>query len=155
MVQALTEKLIALPFECALQTIQYVMTLGAAGFLAFIQANIVELSVMVFMRVAVQPVNFRLQRVLKFRISVQQAQLSGSPVPIMTPELEAIGLMSDMLRLMYRFSVDALGSVISPIAVVVIYLFKCVRVSSHMRHGRPIPTARDARLARCAGQRAI
>jgi len=43
---------------------------------------------------------------------------------VLTPELEAIGLMSDMLRLMYRFSVDALGSVISPIAVVVIYLFR-------------------------------
>ena len=123
--QALTEKLIALPFECALQTIQYVMTLGADGFLSFIQANIVELALMVVMRIAVQPVNFKLQRVLKFRVAVQQAQLSGSPVPVMTPELEAIGLMSDMLRLMYRFSVDTLGSIISPIAVVVIYLFKC------------------------------
>lgn len=124
--QALTEKLIALPFECALQTIQYVMTLGAAGFLAFIQANAVELAVMFFMRIAVQPVNFRLQRILKFRIAVQQAQRSGAPVPVMTPELEAIGMMSDMLRLMYRFSVDTLGSVVSPIAVIVIYLFRCV-----------------------------
>jgi len=124
LMQALTEKLIALPFECALQTIQYVMTLGAAGFLAFIQANVVELSVMVFLRVAVQPVNFRVQRLLRFRIAVQQAQRSGAPVPVMTPELEAIGIMSDMLRLMYRFSVDALGSVISPIAVVIIFLFR-------------------------------
>lgn len=122
--QALTEKLIALPFECALQTIQYVMTLGAAGFLAFIQANAVELAVMFFMRIAVQPVNFRLQRILKFKIAVQQAQRSGAPVPVMTPELEAIGVMSDMLRLMYRFSVDTLGSVVSPIAVVVIWLFR-------------------------------
>ena len=38
----LTEKLIALPFECALQTAQFVMTLGAAGFLPFIQAFMLE-----------------------------------------------------------------------------------------------------------------
>lgn len=122
--KALTEKLVALPFECALQTTQYVMTLGAAGFLQFINANIVELSVMVFMRVAVHPVKFKLQRLLKFKIAAQQAQRSGAAVPIMTPELEAIGLMSDMLNLMYRFSVDTLGSIISPIAVVVLYLFR-------------------------------
>lgn len=59
--QALTEKMVALPFECGLQTIQYVMTLGATSFLAFIYANIVELAVMVFMRVAVKPMQFKLQ----------------------------------------------------------------------------------------------
>ena len=122
--KSLTEKLIALPFECALQTGQYVMTLGAAGFLAFIQANVVELSVMVFMRVAVHPIKFRLQRIIKFRIAVQAAQRSGNPVPVMTPELEAIGLMSDMLNLMYRFSVDTLGSIVSPIAIIILWLFR-------------------------------
>lgn len=124
LLKALTEKLIALPFECALQTTQYVMTLGATSFLAFINANIVELSVMVFMRVAVQPIKFRLQRVLKFKVAQKNAALRGLPVPVNTPELEAIGLMSDMLSLMYRFSVDTLGSIISPIAVVVLYLFR-------------------------------
>jgi hypothetical protein len=49
---------------------------------------------------------------IKFRLKVQTAQRTGQPVPINTPELEAIGLMSDMLSLMYRFSVDTLGSVI-------------------------------------------
>ena len=33
LLKLLTEKLIALPFECALQTAQFVMTLGAPGFL--------------------------------------------------------------------------------------------------------------------------
>ena len=124
LLKALTEKLVALPFECGLQTIQYVMTLGATDFLSFIYANIVELSVMVFMRVAVHPIKFRLQRVLKFKVAQQQAQRAGLPVPVNTPELEAIGLMSDMLSLMYRFSVDTLGSIISPITIVVLFLFK-------------------------------
>ena len=53
--------MVALPFECGLQTIQYVMTLGATSFLAFIYANIVELAVMVLMRVAVKPMQFKLQ----------------------------------------------------------------------------------------------
>ena len=54
LIKSLTEKMVALPFECGLQTIQYVMTLGATSFLNFISANMVELGVMVFMRVAVR-----------------------------------------------------------------------------------------------------
>ena len=42
----------------------------------------------------------------------------------MTPELEAIGLMTDMLSLMYRYSVDTLGSIISPITIYILFLFK-------------------------------
>ena len=53
LLKALTEKMIALPFECGLQTIQFVMTLGATSFLDFIYATLVELGVMVFMRAAV------------------------------------------------------------------------------------------------------
>ena len=41
-----------------------------------------------------------------------------------TPETEAIGVMSDMLSVMYRYSVDTLGSIVSPLTVVVLYLFK-------------------------------
>ena len=59
LLKALTEKMVALPFECGLQTIQYVMTLGATSFLAFIYANIVELGVMIFMRVAVHTMKFK------------------------------------------------------------------------------------------------
>ena len=50
LLKTLTEKLVALPFECSLQTIQYVMTLGANNFLNFMNANVVELGVMIFMR---------------------------------------------------------------------------------------------------------
>lgn len=32
--------------------------------------------------------------------------------------------MSDMLSLMYRYSVDTLGSVIAPITIAVLYLFR-------------------------------
>ena len=32
--------------------------------------------------------------------------------------------MTDMLSLMYRYSVDTLGSVIAPITIAVLYLFK-------------------------------
>lgn len=39
LLKTLNEKLLALPFECALQTAQFVMTLGAAGFISFIQAR--------------------------------------------------------------------------------------------------------------------
>jgi hypothetical protein len=94
--------MVALPFECGLQTIQYVMTLGATSFLNFISANMVELGVMVFMRVAVHPMKFKLQRTLKFKVVQQNAARLGQPVPVNTPELEAIGIMSDMLSLMYR-----------------------------------------------------
>jgi hypothetical protein len=97
LLKALTEKMVALPFECGLQTIQYLMTLGATSFLAFIYANLVELGVMVFMRITVHPIKFRLQRVLKFKVAQQNAARQGLPVPVNTPELEAIGIMSDML----------------------------------------------------------
>ena len=39
LLKALNEKLMALPFECALQTAQFVMTLGASGFIQFITNN--------------------------------------------------------------------------------------------------------------------
>lgn len=32
--------------------------------------------------------------------------------------------MSDMLSLMYRYSVDTLGSVIAPITIAVLYMFR-------------------------------
>ena len=124
LLKTLTEKLVALPFEVALQTAQYVMTLGAVTFLSFVYANVVELSVMLVMRIAVNPVKFKVQRVLKFKLQQKRAQAMGQPVITNTPELEAIGLMSDMLSLMYRFSVDALGSIISPLTIVVLYLFR-------------------------------
>ena len=124
LLKTLTEKLVALPFEVALQTAQYVMTLGAVTFLSFVYANVVELSVMLVMRIAVNPVKFKVQRVLKFKLQQKRAQAVSQPVITNTPELEAIGLMSDMLSLMYRFSVDALGSIISPLTIVVLYLFR-------------------------------
>ena len=70
------------------------------------------------------PIKFRVLRILKFRLKVQQAQRSGQPVPVNTPELEAIGVMTDMLSLMYRFSVDTLGGIISPVTILVLYLFR-------------------------------
>ena len=90
----------------------------------FITANMLETAMMVFKRIALDPVKFRLIRLIKFRLKVQTAQRSGAPVPVNTPELEAIGLMSDMLSLMYRYSVDTLGAVIAPITIVVLYMFR-------------------------------
>ena len=124
LLKTLTEKLVALPFESALQTIQYIMTLGAESFVAFMQTNMVEIGVMIVMRVAVQPLKYRTQRLLKFKIAQKNAQRAGLPVPVNTPEIEAIGLMSDMLSLMYRFSVDTLGTIISPLTVAVIFFLK-------------------------------
>ena len=46
-IKAVTEKMLALPFECALQTVQFVMTLGAADFISFINAFLVESAIMV------------------------------------------------------------------------------------------------------------
>jgi len=43
---------------------------------------------------------------------------------VYTPELEAIGVMIDMLQSMYRFSVDSLGTVISPITIAVLFFFR-------------------------------
>ena len=88
LLRALTEKLIALPFECALQTVQYVMTLGAAGFIAFITANMLETAMMIFKRVALDPLKFKMIRLVKLRLKVQAAQRAGTAVPIQTPELE-------------------------------------------------------------------
>lgn len=88
LLRALTEKLIALPFECALQTVQYVMTLGADGFITFITANILETTMMIFKRLAFDPLKFRLIRLLKLRLKVQAAQRAGTSIPIQTPELE-------------------------------------------------------------------
>jgi hypothetical protein len=124
LLKTLTEKMIALPFECALQTAQYMMTLGADGFITFISANLLESGVMIVKRVAMDPIKFKLIRLLKFRIKVQQAQRSGQPVPVMTPEVEAIGIMSDMLSLMYRYSVDTLGAIIAPITIFILFLFR-------------------------------
>ena len=67
------------------------------------------------------PCVYQVQRILKFKVAQQKAASMGLPVPVNTPELEAIGIMSDMLSLMYRYSVDTLGSIISPITIVVLY----------------------------------
>ena len=63
LLKVLTEKLVALPFECALQTAQFVMTLGAAGFLAFIQAFMLETGIMIIKRVAIDPIKFKTVRI--------------------------------------------------------------------------------------------
>ena len=62
LLKALNEKLMALPFEVALQTAQFVMTLGAAGFTVFIQNFIVELAIMIIKRIAMDPVKFKVVR---------------------------------------------------------------------------------------------
>ena len=124
LLQLLTEKLIALPFEVALQTSQFVMTLGANGFLAFIQAFLLETTIMIVKRVSVDPIKFRVVRLAKMRVKMAQAARDGDTTPLNTPEIEAIGIMSDMLQLMYRFSVYALGSVISPVTISILYIFR-------------------------------
>ena len=60
----------------------------------------------------------------KLKVKIAQAQKAGHPVPVYTPELEAIGVMIDMLQSMYRFSVDSLGTVISPITIAVLFFFR-------------------------------
>ena len=124
LLKTLNEKLMALPFECALQTAQFVMTLGASGFIQFITNFIIELIIMIVKRVAMDPVKFKVVRTAKLKVKIAAAQKAGQPVPVMTPELEAVGVMTDMLQSMYRFSVDSLGTVISPITIAVLYLFK-------------------------------
>ena len=124
LLKALNEKLIALPFECALQTAQFVMTLGAEGFISFITNFVVELVIMIVKRVAMDPIKFKVVRTAKLKVKIAQAQKLGQPVPVHTPELEAIGVMIDMLQSMYRFSVDSLGTVISPMSIAVLYLFR-------------------------------
>ena len=62
LLKALNEKLMVLPFEVALQTAQFVMTLGAAGFTVFIQNFIVELAIMIIKRIAMDPVKFKVVR---------------------------------------------------------------------------------------------
>uniref|UniRef100_A0A7S3BDH7 Uncharacterized protein n=1 Tax=Haptolina ericina TaxID=156174 RepID=A0A7S3BDH7_9EUKA len=124
LLKILTEKLIALPFECALQTAQFVMTLGAPGFIPFIQAFMLETGIMIVKRIALDPLKFRVVRLAKMRVKAAQALKDGEVVPMNTPEMEAIGIMTDMLQLMYRYSVDALGAVISPVTISIMYLFK-------------------------------
>jgi len=124
LLKALNEKLLALPFECALQTAQFVMTLGAEGFVQFITNFVVELLIMIVKRVAMDPIKFKVVRTAKLKVKIAQAQKMGQPVPVHTPELEAIGVMIDMLQSMYRFSVDSLGTVISPMSIAVLYLFR-------------------------------
>ena len=70
------------------------------------------------------PIKFRVVRTAKLKVKIAQAQKMGQPVPVQTPELEAIGVMIDMLQSMYRFSVDSLGTVISPMSIAVLYLFR-------------------------------
>jgi len=124
LLKTLNEKLVALPFECALQTAQFVMTLGADGFIQFITGFIVELLIMVVKRIAMDPIKFKVVRTAKLKVKIAQAQKAGQPVPVYTPELEAIGVMIDMLQSMYRFSVDSLGTVISPITIAVLFFFR-------------------------------
>ena len=124
LLKALNEKLIALPFECALQTSQFVMTLGAEGFIQFITSFVVELLIMIVKRVAMDPIKFKVVRTAKLKVKIAQAQKLSQPVPVHTPELEAIGVMIDMLQSMYRFSVDSLGTVISPMTIAVLYIFR-------------------------------
>ena len=75
-------------------------------------------------RTAMDPIKFKVVRTAKLKVKIAQAQKAGQPVPVYTPELEAIGVMIDMLQSMYRFSVDSLGTVISPITIAVLFLFR-------------------------------
>jgi hypothetical protein len=70
------------------------------------------------------PIKFRVVRTAKLKVKIAQAQKMGQPVPVHTPELEAIGVMIDMLQSMYRFSVDSLGTVIAPVTIAVLFIFK-------------------------------
>lgn len=73
---------------------------------------------------AMDPIKFKVVRMAKLKVKIAQAQKAGQPVPVYTPELEAIGVMIDMLQSMYRFSVDSLGTVISPITIAVLFFFR-------------------------------
>jgi len=101
-----------------------VMTLGAEGFVQFITNFVIELVIMVVKRIAMDPIKFKVVRMAKLKVKIAQAQKAGQPVPVYTPELEAIGVMIDMLQSMYRFSVDSLGTVISPITIAVLFFFR-------------------------------
>lgn len=124
LVFTLTEKLLALPFECALQSAQLVFALGADGFSTFILVFVVETAAMMAKRVVVDPLKFRLRRILTYKLRARNAQRVEQSMPANTPELEAMGLMIDMISLMYRFSIDSLASAISPVIILVLYLFR-------------------------------
>ena len=49
---------------------------------------------------------FKLQRTLKFKVVQQNAARLGQPVPVNTPELEAIGIMSDVRAASLAFSLS-------------------------------------------------
>ncbi len=128
------------------------MTRVAPQFIQFITGFIVELLIMVVKRIgaahaspsklrtpcsrtlrqtpprhvaaAMDPIKFKVVRTAKLKVRIAQAQKAGQPVPVYTPELEAIGVMIDMLQSMYRFSVDSLGTVISPITIAVLFFFR-------------------------------
>ena len=84
----------------------------------------IELIIMIVKRIAMDPVKFKVVRIAKLKVKAAEALKAGLPVPVHTPELEALGVMVDMLQSMYRFSVDSLGTVISPMTIAVLYLFK-------------------------------
>ena len=55
------------------------MTLGADGFINFIVANILETAMMIFKRVALDPIKFRLIRVIRFRLRSRRRRRRASP----------------------------------------------------------------------------
>ena len=83
-----------------------------------------QLTLLALQTAAIDPIKFKVVRTAKLKVKIAQAQKAGQPVPVHTPELEAVGVMIDMLQSMYRFSVDSLGTVISPVTIMILYAFK-------------------------------
>ena len=121
--KTLNEMLIVLPYQASLQLAQFVMTLGAANFTSFVTVFLTEMTVGVVKRL-VEPVKLRTVRLAKFKKAAILAQKAGRAPPVMTPELEATGILGDMLKALFFFAVEMLALCFSVVIVLFMWLFR-------------------------------
>ena len=121
--RSLSELLLILPFQASLQLTQFTMTLGADKFTSFVTVFVTEMLVGIIKRL-VEPIKFRTVRLAKFKKAVIAAQAIGRAPPVMTPEIEATGILGDMLKALYFFAVEMLGLTFSVVVTGFLYLFR-------------------------------
>ena len=99
------------------------MTLGADNFIGFVVVFLTEMFFGIINRL-IEPLKFKVLRLAKLKRAIALAQKEGRPPVVVTPELEATGILGDMLKALFFFSVEMLALVFSVLIVAFMFLFR-------------------------------
>ena len=118
----LSEKILIAPFMLAFGVVQFTITLGADGFLSYIQANLIELTTDIVKRVLADPIKFQVTSRLKRKAALQAAALAGLPPPDDIPE--EIVMRGNLVSSLYLFYANNLAMSFAPFAIMFMFMFR-------------------------------